>query len=261
MAIKLPPPPIQDNDLNQNWKNWFLKVKDLLTGVSSLSWSLIDFTNSKITDILDRKHNDLQSIQGGTTNEYYHLTSANYTDLTDSGDSTLHYHSSDRDSDNFTGTEWDDLTDSGYTTLHKHEEVYGEMYVTNTTITVTVSASNTAYEVDNGLTGGELSGITFPSDYYLQVPSDGKYHIFWSMSIDTSFVLDEAEGGIMLNGTASEKGTGHTTVQAGNSAGCISGSLILACSTNDTISLYVRNHTAARDITVEHASVTIRKLF
>lgn len=37
-------------------------------------------------------HNDLASIQGGTTNSYYHLTSTQHTDLTDGGDTTLHVH-------------------------------------------------------------------------------------------------------------------------------------------------------------------------
>lgn len=37
-------------------------------------------------------HNDLSEIQGGTTNEYYHLTSAQHTDLTDEGATELHTH-------------------------------------------------------------------------------------------------------------------------------------------------------------------------
>ena len=37
-------------------------------------------------------HNLLTNLQGGTTNEYYHLTSAQHTDLTDGGDTTLHSH-------------------------------------------------------------------------------------------------------------------------------------------------------------------------
>ena len=37
-------------------------------------------------------HNNTSGLQGGTTNQYYHLTSAQYTDLTDSGDTTLHKH-------------------------------------------------------------------------------------------------------------------------------------------------------------------------
>jgi hypothetical protein len=42
-------------------------------------------------------HNSLADLQGGSVNEYYHLTAGNHTDLTDGGDSALHYHQSDRD--------------------------------------------------------------------------------------------------------------------------------------------------------------------
>jgi len=50
-------------------------------------------------------HNALSGLQGGTTDEYYHLTSAQHTDLTDAGDSALHYHSTDRARANHTGTQ------------------------------------------------------------------------------------------------------------------------------------------------------------
>jgi hypothetical protein len=50
-------------------------------------------------------HNDTTSIQGGTASQYYHLTSAQHTDLTDSGDSTIHYHATDRARANHTGTQ------------------------------------------------------------------------------------------------------------------------------------------------------------
>jgi hypothetical protein len=233
MAINIPPTPIQDIDFSSSWRVWLVKVRDLLTGISTLSWSVIDFTNSNITDIVTRNHNDLQTKQGGTTNEYYHLTSSQHTDLTAGGN----------------------------TTLHKHLDSYGEMYTSNTSTSVTVSVANTAYEISSGLSSGELSSdISFGSNHYLLLSSSGKYHITWSMSIDTTVIGDEIEGGIMLNGTASEKGTSHTTVGISGDATNIAGSLILSCSSNDEISLYVRNHSAARNVTVEHASVTIRKL-
>jgi hypothetical protein len=41
-------------------------------------------------------HNDLSGLDGGTSGEYYHLSLTNYTDLTDAGDTALHYHSTDR---------------------------------------------------------------------------------------------------------------------------------------------------------------------
>jgi len=50
-------------------------------------------------------HNDTGGKQGGTFGEYYHLTSTQHTDLTDTGDSTLHYHSSDRNRANHTGSQ------------------------------------------------------------------------------------------------------------------------------------------------------------
>ena len=48
-------------------------------------------------------HNLLSNLQGGAASDYYHLTSAQLTDLTGSGDSTLHYHASDRSLANTTG--------------------------------------------------------------------------------------------------------------------------------------------------------------
>lgn len=83
------------------------------TGGSSI-WGGITGTLSDQTDLqnaLDEKldsdteHNELLSIQGGTTGEYYHLTNVQYTDLTDSTDTTLHYHSSDRNRANHIGTQ------------------------------------------------------------------------------------------------------------------------------------------------------------
>jgi hypothetical protein len=67
---------------------------------------------------------------GGASTLHYHTSdrdSANWTgtnavDLTDGGDSTLHYHASDRDSSNFSGVNWTDLTDGGNTTLHAHSQ-------------------------------------------------------------------------------------------------------------------------------------------
>ena len=65
-------------------------------------------------------HNELGSIQGGTSNEYYHLTAARHTDLTDGGDSTLHYHASDRNRSNHTGTQTKStISDFAHNTTHQ----------------------------------------------------------------------------------------------------------------------------------------------
>lgn len=64
-----------------------------------------DSNNKKKVQIGSVSHNILASKQGGTTDEYYHLTATQHTDLTDAGDSTLHYHADDRSRANHTGTQ------------------------------------------------------------------------------------------------------------------------------------------------------------
>jgi len=100
--IRIPIPPPQGNKDDGVWTGWFNSIHDAFARLG------------------EAIHNSLGNLQGGTTNEYYHLTSTQHTDLTDGTSSSLHYHNSDRDSANFSGTDWDDLTDGGTTTLHKH---------------------------------------------------------------------------------------------------------------------------------------------
>ena len=76
--VNLPPPPNPNQDMNDySWRDWFRILRDYLVNSGYILWSQLDTTGSKLTDIEDRKHNDLQSIQGGATNERYHLSSTN----------------------------------------------------------------------------------------------------------------------------------------------------------------------------------------
>jgi hypothetical protein len=79
----LPPPPTQESDQNNySWRHWYKLLHDYITSVGALSWSVLNFTGSDLTDIQTRKHNDLQNIQGGSTTERYHLTQGQLTSLT-----------------------------------------------------------------------------------------------------------------------------------------------------------------------------------
>ena len=85
MANGLGPPPIQDPQGSARWIGWFQKINDFINRSSNTAtWSDIDFTGSSITDIVDRQHNDLQSIQGGGATERFHLTNSQHTALTTS---------------------------------------------------------------------------------------------------------------------------------------------------------------------------------
>ena len=100
-------------------------------------------------------HSLLSNLQGGAASDYYHLTSAQLTDLTDAGATTLHKHdhggmdgltdddhtqyllaSAATDRTTF-ATNWTDLTDGGATTLHSH--------AVPTTITVADTTDSTCF--------------------------------------------------------------------------------------------------------------------
>ena len=82
MAQKIPPAPIGALPGSSYWNDWVEKLRNLInSGTISQLWASIDFTASNITDIVTRNHNNLQSFQGGTAGEYYHLTAAQHAAL------------------------------------------------------------------------------------------------------------------------------------------------------------------------------------
>lgn len=81
MAIILPPAPIGEPPGSFAWQDWYLKLRQFFTTTGTLAWNLVDKTGANITDIPIRLHNTLQTIQGGTVGEFYHLTLAEYDEL------------------------------------------------------------------------------------------------------------------------------------------------------------------------------------
>lgn len=80
----LPPPPVQDAQGSYAWLDWYRQLRNYISQTGSVPWAVIDFAGSNITSIASRSHQNLQALQGGTTGEYYHLTSAEYSTLTQS---------------------------------------------------------------------------------------------------------------------------------------------------------------------------------
>jgi len=85
-----------------------IKIGDGSTAWTSLSYpyylaSEVDTISGTMDD-----HNEMHNIQGGATNDYYHLTLAQHTDLTDSGDCSSHNH----DGMYYTETEIDTISGS-----------------------------------------------------------------------------------------------------------------------------------------------------
>jgi hypothetical protein len=77
MADIIPPIPIDAPFTSYNWVDWYQKVRRAINEAQNLKWSQFnDFTGSNLNQLQTRLHNDLQSLQGGTSGEYYHLTQA-----------------------------------------------------------------------------------------------------------------------------------------------------------------------------------------
>lgn len=82
MASILPPQPTGVPPNHAYWNDWYNKLRAVINGLAtSISWLNLDFTGSKIEDIVSRPHNKLQSVQGGAVNDYYHLTNAQHSDI------------------------------------------------------------------------------------------------------------------------------------------------------------------------------------
>lgn len=94
----LAPPP----QTGQPIDGWLYLLWRRLTQAGQILWAYLDTAGSNLTDIETRNHADLQNLN---TASYTHLSATNATNLTDGGDSTLHYHAADRSRENHTGTQ------------------------------------------------------------------------------------------------------------------------------------------------------------
>lgn len=74
MASGLPPPPVNDQPGSFAWLEWYRQLRNYVSTSGSVPWYIINFSGSNITDIANRSHGNLQSLQGGSAGQHYHLT-------------------------------------------------------------------------------------------------------------------------------------------------------------------------------------------
>ena len=79
MPGSLPPAPINEPPGSFAWAEWYNQLSNLYSATGAIPWDTIDTAGSNITDIASRAHNNLQTIQGGTSGEYYHLPAIAHT--------------------------------------------------------------------------------------------------------------------------------------------------------------------------------------
>ena len=78
MATGLPPPPVNDQPGSFTWMEWYRQLRNYVSTSGSVPWYIINFSGSNIIDIAQRSHNQLQTLQGGSANERYHLSASQY---------------------------------------------------------------------------------------------------------------------------------------------------------------------------------------
>lgn len=136
---------------------------------------------------------------------------------------------------------------------------FGMMY-TDTSFTVTVASSGTWYEADTGatnFTAGLLKNVT-QSDHYLVAVTAGYYEVEVGASLGTGAAGDKVAVTIAVNGTAMTYGHGHTTIANAASTSHVTAIAILNLAANDQVSIVVQNHSAARDIEIDHAQMKMK---
>lgn len=68
MAVNIPPAPIDQPPTSYAWTDWWFKVREILVQSGTVLWSNINFSGSN--------HENIQTMQGGTSGEHYHTTQA-----------------------------------------------------------------------------------------------------------------------------------------------------------------------------------------
>ena len=89
--MALGPPPLHTPITSPQWIRYFERLSTQLGGTTAGGvgyYNGLNFTGSNITSIVTRTHNSLQSHQGGSSGERYHLTEAQHIGVNAGGNFT-----------------------------------------------------------------------------------------------------------------------------------------------------------------------------
>jgi hypothetical protein len=136
--------------------------------------------------------------------------------------------------------------------------IRGSMYQTNTATAVTVSVTDTWYEITTGWTdGGNGNDTTFQNSHEILVATAGVYWISWHIAVTVGTAAQNIEATITVNGTADTNLSNHVYVGNTTQDYPFSGQGLVSLSASDVVALAVRNRTGTNNVTVEHAGLTL----
>lgn len=152
---------------------------------------------------------DHGNLNNMNTASYYHLTQANHTDLTDSGDSTLHYHATDRSRANHTGTQTAATISDFDTEVGNHVDV-----AANTTHRSSNGTDHTYIDQDVATTASPTWANVSLGTGELTTGSINRASGTMTLEIGGSSIVDVASTGATVYGSASVKKSGYANVNA-----------------------------------------------
>ena len=176
-------------------------------------------------------HNNTSGLQGGTTNEYYHLTNSDHTNLTDSGDTSLHFHSVDRARANHTGTQTASTISDFDTSVNNRKlsvfnsttssELAGVISDETGSSSLVFANTPTLVTPEIGAATGtslDLGGTTLLASRSLTVDTGGVFDINLGTASGDDFTIDSSsfvvEGDTGNVGIGTSTPTGRLTVSA-----------------------------------------------
>jgi hypothetical protein len=128
----------------------------------------------------DFTHNNLSGLDLG---DYQHLTSTQKTDLTDAGDSALHYHSSDRDRTNHTGTQTASTISDFDTEVSNNTDVSNNTSFRTTPSTVITAGTNLSWSGNTlNAAGASVASIDDIGDVTITTVADNELLAYDSTS-------------------------------------------------------------------------------
>lgn len=211
--------------------NFTEDVQDAI-GSSLADTSSIDFTYNDAGNTISAvvlpsgvDHAALTNLNSAT---YSHLTSTQLTDLTDSGDSTLHFHSSDRDRTNHTGTQVastiSDFTEASQDAIGTALTDTASIDFTYNDVANTISAAVLPAGVDHNSLANLTTGD--PHTQYVKGPASAtdnaiaRYDSTTGKLIQNSAAFVDDNGGIISGdlirpGNTSDTTTGNIRLNSG----------------------------------------------
>lgn len=145
--------------------------------------------------------------------------------------------------------------------IHRADSwAFGGMYGDEINQPVIVVAPNIYYPVPGLLTATDLQGFLFSAASILTVQTPGIYFFAWGMSINCAVNNQDLSGTLMIAGAATHFASHNFNGSGASKNSSIACGGIIRIASSQTVQLGVANHTAANNITIEHATLALTRI-